>query len=267
MNSNKIPATVEILTRNSAKTLRRALESVKDFAEIIILDGGSRDETLDIAHEYGARVIEQDTQFLRADGSIADFSGVRNQGLTTASYDWFFFLDSDEEASVALIDSIRNIVQQNISSVYWVNRHYKYKGDVITCSASYPNRQVRFFHRSLVSHFRKPIHEIPVMSDEVVLQTLNHGLLVPADLSESELEVRKKMHTYITLDLNRHDPFHFADLVRIYINVFRSLARLIFKSVLVALFCRGKRLPFIAEQRPFIYQFLLMKEALKKWIT
>ncbi|MBU6323773.1 glycosyltransferase, partial [Patescibacteria group bacterium] len=96
---DKIPCSVEIVTRNSGATLRRALESVKDFAEVLVVDGGSTDDTLAIAHEYGAKIILQDPAFLDGEGRIADFSGVRNQGLAAAREPWFFFLDSDEEAS------------------------------------------------------------------------------------------------------------------------------------------------------------------------
>jgi glycosyltransferase involved in cell wall biosynthesis len=50
----KIRCSVGILTYNSGKNLRRALESVKNFSNIIIADGGSTDDTLQIAAEYGA---------------------------------------------------------------------------------------------------------------------------------------------------------------------------------------------------------------------
>ena len=49
-----------MLTYNSEKTLRRALESVKDFDDIILCDGDSTDQTHAIAAEYGARVVRQD---------------------------------------------------------------------------------------------------------------------------------------------------------------------------------------------------------------
>ena len=65
-----IHATVGILTFNSAQTLERALESVKDLAEIIICDGGSTDATREIALKYGARIIDQDKKFKNPNGSL-----------------------------------------------------------------------------------------------------------------------------------------------------------------------------------------------------
>src|SRR4051812_27338145 len=108
----KIPSTVTVLTKNSAKTLEKALESVKDFDEVIICDGGSSDETLAIARKYDAQVISQDPGFLDQKGKIYDYSGVRNQTLKAAKHNWILWLDSDEYCEPDFIDEIRKIIQR-----------------------------------------------------------------------------------------------------------------------------------------------------------
>ena len=55
----KIPASVGILTLNSAKEIPRAFESIKDFDDIYICDGNSTDGTQDIARSFGARIVKQ----------------------------------------------------------------------------------------------------------------------------------------------------------------------------------------------------------------
>src|SRR5258706_210174 len=97
-----IPVSVGILTFNSARTLERALRSVSECEDIIVCDGGSKDETRAIAEKYGARIVEQNRAFKRADGRLADYSGARNQCLAAAKRRWFFYIDSDEEASPEL---------------------------------------------------------------------------------------------------------------------------------------------------------------------
>ena len=62
--NQKIPCSVGILTLNSGQALRRCLDSLKDFAEIIICDGNSTDNTLEIAREYGAKIVKQYGIFL-----------------------------------------------------------------------------------------------------------------------------------------------------------------------------------------------------------
>src|SRR3989344_3362623 len=94
----KIPCSVQVLTLNSGKTLEKCLESVKEFAEIIILDGNSTDNTVAIARRYTDKIYPQaDTN--EKNVRITDFALVRNRGLKLASYDWFLFIDSDEYLS------------------------------------------------------------------------------------------------------------------------------------------------------------------------
>ena len=76
----KIPCTVGILTKNSGKTLKRALESVKDCAEIIISDGGSTDSTIIIAEKYADHIAKHEDVTHRQ--TIAEG---RNNGAAIAS--------------------------------------------------------------------------------------------------------------------------------------------------------------------------------------
>jgi glycosyltransferase involved in cell wall biosynthesis len=102
----KIPATLTVLTKNSGKTLEKALESAKDFDDIIVCDGGSTDNTLDIARRFGANIISQDKALLE-NGKIFDYAGVRNQTFDAAKHNWIFWLDSDEFASYELVAAIQ----------------------------------------------------------------------------------------------------------------------------------------------------------------
>ena len=77
------------MVKNEEKDLPRSLESVKKAAdEIIIVDTGSTDRTIEIAKGYGAKVIETTWE--------DDFSKPRNMAIDTATGDWIIFLDADE---------------------------------------------------------------------------------------------------------------------------------------------------------------------------
>jgi glycosyltransferase involved in cell wall biosynthesis len=255
MSDLRIQATVEILTFNSAATVRAALESVKDFDDIIVIDGGSTDKTLDIAREYGARIIKQDSTFLKPDGSINDFSGIRNQGLSTAKYDWFFFLDSDEEASPQLLERLRSLAASSTPAAYWVARRYTFKGTVIKCSASYPNQQMRFFHRAGVQGFRKKIHERVVPSQETSIEHIAEPILVP---SESAGTLKRKMRYYLAIEVERLTVAGRGSLLRAALGGGKGTLSFIFRLFRTTLFCRGSRLPLSYELRPLQYQLRLM---------
>ncbi|MDQ7062685.1 MAG: glycosyltransferase [candidate division KSB1 bacterium] len=79
-----------MIVKNEEKLLPRCLESVKDVAdEIIIVDTGSTDRTIEIAHQFGAKVYHHPWQ--------NDFSLHRNQSISYATGDWILQIDADEE--------------------------------------------------------------------------------------------------------------------------------------------------------------------------
>lgn len=174
----KIQASVAILTFNSAATLRRTLENVADFDDIVVCDGGSTDATLAIAREFGARVIAQDAAFKHPDGRIKDFSGPRNQMLDAAKHDWFLYIDSDETISSGLREDIARITSKPVGPdeplVYKVPYSIITDGRVIKYSSNYPGYQHRFFNKKSGARFKKPVHERIYFDRGVVVGTLTH---------------------------------------------------------------------------------------------
>ena len=171
-----ISCTVGILTFNSATTLRRALVSVQDFKDIVICDGGSTDTTLDIAKEFGARIIEQHGRYKNPDNTLKDYGGVRNQCLDAAEYDWFLYIDSDETISDGLREDIRTITTSPTGSfVYRVPIGILLNGRYLTYSSNYPGYQFRFFNRTSNARFVREVHErITFDSAKVIVRTLAH---------------------------------------------------------------------------------------------
>jgi len=249
-----IPCTVAVLTYNSASTLERCLSSVKDFSEIVICDGGSTDMTLEIAKKFNARVIPQDQIHLDSDARIRNFAGVRNQTLEVASESWFLYLDSDEYISEELKEEITEIVNTKKVSVFWTPRQYVLNGDVIKCAATYPNRQVRFFHRDAVTCFIKEIHErIEVQTKQVNI--LENPIYAP--IPQTVAAMKKKWRRYLELEARRRPPLSFRTWVTSAAHEC-AVAGLFFSRTLRNLvFCRGKRLPLNYEIARLWYQMRL----------
>jgi len=81
---------VAMIVKNEQKNLPRCLESLKGlFAELIIVDTGSVDQTIKIAKDYGAKVYHHPWE--------NDFAKHRNQSFSYATGDWIFQIDADEE--------------------------------------------------------------------------------------------------------------------------------------------------------------------------
>lgn len=160
-NMNKIPCSVGILTFNSEKILRRALESVSEFDEIIVCDGGSTDATLDIAREFNCKIIQQSAEYKNEDNTLKNYSGVRNQCLDVCSFNWFFYIDSDEVVTPELVSEIKEIsYKRDIEYyVYNISPRIVLDGKLIKYSSNYPGWQKRFFNKQSGARFIKTVHE------------------------------------------------------------------------------------------------------------
>lgn len=211
----KIPCTVGILTFNSGETLRRALESVKHFAEIIICDGGSTDDTLAIAKEYGCKIISQNAEYKNPNGSIKNFSGVRNQCLDAAVFDWFLYIDSDETISPELEREIEKVIHSQTSEyVYNVPIRIFIENTLIKHSSNYPGYQNRFFNKKSGARFVKEVHE-KIRYDKEKLKAKN--LQSPWYVYMTREEARhyfRNSRKYIMMEVERNKRQSFFHYLR-----------------------------------------------------
>ena len=89
MNIQKPTLSLCMIVKNEEETLPQCLEPVKDvFDQIVVVDTGSEDNTVEIAKNYGAEVHYFPW--------IDDFSAARNESLKHATGDWIFWLDADD---------------------------------------------------------------------------------------------------------------------------------------------------------------------------
>lgn len=197
--SEKLPVSVHVLTWNSGKTLRKALESVRSCAEILVIDGGSADNTLAIAKEFGARVIPQPHQ----GRSIEDFAAVRNLGLKHATHPWILTLDSDEYASTELLGEIAATIRKGTPCACLVPRRYILEdGTIIHYATTYPNERLYFFHRDVVNQWIKPVHERPLLKPGTVVKHFRGASLAPLG---SIAEYREKNLRYLQIEMKKSE--------------------------------------------------------------
>jgi len=94
-----------MLVCNEEKVLGRCIESAKGlYDELVIVDTGSTDKSIEIARKYGAVVIEVKWR--------DDFAWARNQGLKAATCDWIFILDPDEVVAAEDVPKIRKLTER-----------------------------------------------------------------------------------------------------------------------------------------------------------
>ncbi len=153
----KITAT--IITLNEERNIARAIESLRSTDEILIIDSGSADRTVELAQKLGARVIEADWR---------GYAAQKNWAAEQAANDWIFSLDADEALSEALEAEIWNLKKSGPRcDAYTMPRLARYLGRWILHSGWYPDRKVRLYHRTRAKWIGDFVHESVVVDGRV----------------------------------------------------------------------------------------------------
>ena len=149
---------IVILTHNSAKYLDEVLQSTAFANEVLILDGGSTDTTLEIAQRHGARV-ETQTKWL-------GFGPQKQRAVDLATHDWIFVLDSDEVIPNALRKEIQSALSAPEKKGYFVPRLNYFFGKPIRHGGLYPDATLRLFDRRHGYFSSDKVHERVVLDSE-----------------------------------------------------------------------------------------------------
>src|SRR5205823_151903 len=130
--------------------LGRCLESVRGLVdEIVVVDTGSTDRTVEIAERHGAKVVH----FPWSD----DFAAARNESLRHATRSWILVLDADETLDPESHAEIRRLIQLDAPLCYLVRR-FDYQDEEGTASI-YEQTLTRLFPNHPELRYRGRIHE------------------------------------------------------------------------------------------------------------
>ncbi len=126
-----------VLTLNSETWLKENLESLSFCHELMVVDSGSTDSTLDIATDFGAALFHKDW-----DGPIPQWGFAFSKVKTP----WVVSLDSDEFLTSVLIKSICQALTAPAPYIgFWCNRSSWYMDRFMRYSGWYPDRLLRVF--------------------------------------------------------------------------------------------------------------------------
>lgn len=103
-----------VLAKNEEENIEKCLQSVGWCDELILVDDYSKDKTVEIAKEIGAKVFKRKLE--------NDFSAQRNFGLSKASGEWILFVDADEIVSEDLASEIKRAIKTSDVNGYLIKR-------------------------------------------------------------------------------------------------------------------------------------------------
>ncbi|MBV9483241.1 MAG: glycosyltransferase family 2 protein [Acidobacteria bacterium] len=173
---------VVIITHNEEANLARTLEAIRPLlsdgrGEIIVVDSGSSDRTLQIARAFGARVFMEEWQ---------GYAAQKNSAIQKAGGDWILSLDADESLDQDLVREIQNqLAEENDACArqpaiataetnrsacahektktgpagFWIRRRNYFLGRWIRHGGFWPDRKLRLFRRGSGRFEDRPVHE------------------------------------------------------------------------------------------------------------
>jgi len=148
--TNKI--SVAIICKNEEARIKRCLDSVSWADEIVVVDSGSTDKTLEIVAEYTDKIFVN-TDWL-------GFGLQKRLAVDKASNDWVLALDSDEAISDELKSEIlQSMLDADEKTVFRVNRLTHFCGKFIHYSGWHPDKIVRFFNKKHYQYNDNHVHE------------------------------------------------------------------------------------------------------------
>jgi glycosyltransferase involved in cell wall biosynthesis len=141
---------IVIITKNEEINLPRCLSSLKNLSnDILIVDSGSTDRTIEIAKKFGARVIQMEW---------LGYAKTKNLGNREAHHDWILSLDADEVLSAELQNSLRNWKGKD-NTIFYLDRITSIGDYWVKHSGWYPDWKPRLFDRRHCSWDGDYVHE------------------------------------------------------------------------------------------------------------
>lgn len=176
--ARRFPAlSATILTKNSSARLDEVLNALRWCHEVIVLDTGSTDDTIEIARRH------TNVRVHRLTGPFPGFGRAHRHAVELASHDWILSIDSDEIVTPALVAEIAGL-ELDPHTVYTIPFDNYFNGRKITSCGWAPDRHERLFNRRVTNFCASEVHE-RVQTAKLNVRVLRHAI---------------RHHSYVSLD-------------------------------------------------------------------
>ncbi len=148
---------------NEEEMIRKCLESVRWADEIFVVDSFSRDRTVEIAREFGARVVQHE---------YVNSATQKNWAIPLAAHPWVLLVDADERVTPQLRDEIREILaSEPHADGFWIRRLNHFLGRPMRHCGWETDKVIRLFRRDAARYEDREVHaEIDLPGDLPVLK-------------------------------------------------------------------------------------------------
>lgn len=204
-----------MIVKNEEKHLARCLSSVKDVVdEIVIVDTGSSDRTIEIAESFDAKIFHFDW--------INDFSAARNYSLCKCSGSWILYLDADEELNPNSVVELLSYKTHTPAGVYCTVKSIgtsDVNGNVMRYPRLFANVPgIEFIgkvHEQIIDSLRN--NKLPLIDSEI--EIIHHGYAVDDDSLKQKKE--RNLELLLSSDSNKANAYDKLKLIQTLISLHR----------------------------------------------
>lgn len=159
MSREKVSVTV--ITFNEEREIGDCLQSVAWADEIVVVDSGSADRTVEIARKYTDKVVYHEWP---------GYAAQKNRAIGLATHDWILSVDADERVSPGLREEIQRLLESSpLAAGYRIPRKNFFLGRWIRHGGWYPDHVLRLFRRDSGHFAERKVHESVAVQGEVGL--------------------------------------------------------------------------------------------------
>jgi glycosyltransferase involved in cell wall biosynthesis len=176
-----------IITKNAEHYIQRCLESVQWMDEIVVLDSGSTDRTIEVCKKFTDKVFQTDWP---------GFGIQKNRALDRATSEWVFSIDSDEWLSEELKQEIQQTIQRPSAAIFSIPRRTKFIGKFLYHGDPGKDRVLRLFKKGVTRFSDVAVHENLLVRNQKV-EKLKNVLFHESYRSVEEL--LERMNRYSSL--------------------------------------------------------------------
>jgi glycosyltransferase involved in cell wall biosynthesis len=151
--------TAIILNKNEELMLANCIETLQWCREIIVVDTGSTDQSIDIAKKLGARVLSCKSE---------SFADRRTFPLDHVKTDWLFYVDPDERVTPQLAKEILVQTETTVANALEMHRQNMMYGKFFNYGGWGQEFVTRIFRRKSLAGWKGDIHESPIFTGEVI---------------------------------------------------------------------------------------------------
>jgi len=235
---------VIVITKNEEHNIRRCLQSVRWADEIIIIDSGSTDKTIDICREFTDKIYSMDWP---------GYGKQKQRALEKSTGDWVLSIDADETVSPELRKFIQNKIHKSNIGGYHIKVQLVFYGKKIKYAVG-SDYHLRLFKRSETHFTEHDVHEKVIVSSHI--EKLSSSYAIYHYSFRDVQQLLEKLNKYSSLSAEQ----------KIKSNKKQSFSRGLFSSLLIFLRIYILNGGFLDGKRGFVLAFSFAEGAYYRYV-